>query len=137
MKTRVHIIGCGVSGLTTGIVLQDAGFETAILAAAMPQDTTSARAAAIWFPFQMGPIDKVNAWSSDSYAIFESLAQLPATGVHMGPQLELIAQESDAWWKDALPPHAIRAAQDSEIPAGFTMGYVMQVPIIETPIYLE
>ncbi len=136
MKAKITIIGAGVSGLTTGIVLLAAGYDVHIVTAAMPQDTTSARAAALWFPFQMGPVDQVNTWSKYSYEVFEALAADPTSGIHMRPLLELIAQEAYAWWKDALPPHAIRPACAAELPQGFTLGYVIQVPIIETPIYL-
>ena len=136
MKPKITIIGCGVSGLTTGIVLLEAGFPVEIVTAAMPADTVSARAAALWFPFQIGPADLANAWSKYAYSVFEALAADPQTGIHMRPMLEIIAQESDAWWKDALPPNAIRKARTEELPSGFALGYRMVVPIIETPIYL-
>ena len=136
MKPKITTIGCGVSGLTTGIVLLEAGFPVEIVTAAMPADTVSARAAAIWFPFQIGPADLANAWSKHAYSVFEALSNDPQTGVFMRPTLELIAQESDAWWLDALPANAIRRARADELPAGFALGYVMEVPTIETPIYL-
>jgi D-amino-acid oxidase len=137
MKPKITIIGSGVTGLTTGIVLLEAGYEVQIFTAALPHETTSARAAALWFPFQMGPVDLVNAWSKYSYGIFKNLAQDEGSGIFMRPLLELIAQESDAWWKDALPEEAIRPAKVNELPQGFQLGYVIQVPIIETPIYLD
>jgi D-amino-acid oxidase len=137
MKEQVTIVGCGVSGLTTGIVLREAGYDARIVTAAMPQDTVSARAAALWFPFQIGPVELVNLWSKIAYDRFVSLAADPTTGVRMAHLLQLIAQEADAWWKDALPSTAIRLARPDEMPAGFSVGYMMQVPIIETPIYLQ
>ncbi len=136
MKPKITIIGCGVSGLTTGIVLLDAGYDVEIVTTAMPTDTVSARAAALWFPFEIGPADLANTWSKYAYSIFETLADDPQTGIRMRKHLELIAQESDAWWIDALPATAIRKARVEELPDGFFMGYMMEVPIIETPIYL-
>lgn len=136
MKPKISIIGCGVSGLTTGIVLLESGFPVEIVTAAMPEDTVSARAAALWFPFQIGPADLANTWSKYAYSVFEKLANDPETGIHMRPHLELIAVESDAWWKNALPATAIRKARIDELPVGFVLGYQMVVPIIETPIYL-
>ena len=49
----------------------------------------------------------------------------------------LIDKEEDAWWKDALPKHQIRKARLSETPNGYHLGYVMNVPLISTPIYLD
>jgi D-amino-acid oxidase len=83
MKPRVAIIGAGVSGLTCGVVLAEAGYETAIFAAEPPAETTSAVAAAMWFPYDAEPLDKVIAWALQSYEVFRELSRDPATGVSM------------------------------------------------------
>jgi D-amino-acid oxidase len=137
MKRKVTVVGCGVSGLTTGIVLLRAGYAVHIMTESLPQDTVSARAAALWFPFQIGPVEQANTWSKVSYDVFLALSGNPAAGVQMRPLLELIETEADAWWRDALPQHAIRQARPEELPADFKLGYVIKVPIIETPIYLD
>ena len=45
---NILIIGCGVSGLTTGLALLDAGYEVTIWARDLPPATTSNVAAAVW-----------------------------------------------------------------------------------------
>jgi D-amino-acid oxidase len=46
----VLVVGAGVSGLTTAICLAEAGARVLIRAAALPAQTTSSVAGAIWGP---------------------------------------------------------------------------------------
>ncbi|MBK7407264.1 MAG: FAD-binding oxidoreductase [Saprospirales bacterium] len=55
MNRAVTIIGCGVSGLTTALVLQQEGWKVTIFTDQLSENTTSAIAAAIWFPTKFGP----------------------------------------------------------------------------------
>jgi D-amino-acid oxidase len=135
-KPMITVVGCGVSGLTTAIVLQRAGYSVRIVTENLPQDTTSAIAAAIWFPYQSGPVEAVNRWSRQTYFELEILAENPASGVSMVDFLELVQAKTDAWWLDALPAGAWRLAQAGELPLGHQLGYFMKVPMVETPIYL-
>jgi D-amino-acid oxidase len=47
---QAAVIGCGVIGLSTARVLQDAGFEVTMYARDLPPDTTSNRSGAQWSP---------------------------------------------------------------------------------------
>src|ERR1700691_4197385 len=58
----VLVIGAGVSGLTTGICLAEAGLSVTIRAAAPPGQTTSVAAGAVWGPVRVGPPDRVLGW---------------------------------------------------------------------------
>src|SRR5215510_31157 len=44
------VVGCGAVGLSTARVLQDRGFDVTIYARALPPDTTSNVAGAMWYP---------------------------------------------------------------------------------------
>lgn len=55
----VLVIGCGVSGLSTGIALLKEGYKVTIWAKDLPPNTTSNKAAAVWYPFLAAPVDKV------------------------------------------------------------------------------
>jgi D-amino-acid oxidase len=48
----------------------------------------------------------------------------------------LIEKEADAWWKNALPAGRITQANPADLPENFPLGYILTVPMIETPIYL-
>jgi D-amino-acid oxidase len=132
----ITVIGAGISGLTTAIVLLEAGYEVQIFTDKLPGKTTSAVAAAIWLPYEVQPKEKVNHWSLRSYKRFETLCNRPESGVSMVDLTTLIQIEDDAWWKDALPPGKIRKASAAELPEKFPLGYILIVPMIETPIYL-
>ena len=50
----VAVIGCGALGLTSGILLQQAGAKVTIYAKERPQETRSARATGTWSPARVG-----------------------------------------------------------------------------------
>lgn len=131
---EVVVIGCGVSGLTCGIVLQEAGYRVRIVTREMPEDTVSAVAAAIWYPFKAYPVDRVLGWGHQSFQIFQQLAQQPHTGVSLVTLWELFLEPApDPWWREAVP-HFSRLAT---LPPGYADGFELEVPLIETPIYLN
>src|SRR5215210_4260196 len=71
---RVIVVGAGVIGLTCAVRLLEAGHRVDVVARDLPLETTSAVAAAIWYPYRALPQDRVTAWSAASYAVFDRLA---------------------------------------------------------------
>jgi D-amino-acid oxidase len=136
-KGNVTVIGAGVSGLTTAAVLQEQGYAVTILTEKLPHETTSAVAAAIWFPYKANPREKVNQWSRTTYHRLQNLAATHSAeaGVYMVDLLELPDRERP-WWLPALPEGAARKALPKELPDGFRRGYFLHVPMIETQQYL-
>src|SRR5579859_3556704 len=81
-RPDVVVVGAGVIGLTTAVVLAEAGLRVRVDAERPPGATTSAAAGATWGPFMIGPEDRVAAWAATSMPIFEELAAGPdETGV--------------------------------------------------------
>ena len=80
--TRAAIVGAGVSGLTCAVVLSEAGVDVTVFAREIER-TTSAVAAAIWYPYHIASAAKVERWSRESYAKFEELARVDGSGVSM------------------------------------------------------
>lgn len=60
---RVIVVGCGVIGLTSAIVLQQRGFVVDIWARDLPPNTTSNKAAAFWYPYSIHPQARVRPWA--------------------------------------------------------------------------
>ena len=59
-KRRAAVIGCGVIGLSTARVLQDAGFDVTIYAREIPPETTSNVSGAQWTPSSVFENDHVD-----------------------------------------------------------------------------
>ncbi len=135
MKRRIGIVGAGVSGLTCGIVFQENGFETCVLAEEVGDRTNSAAAAAIWYPYDVGPGAEVVPSALISYGRFLELARDPRTGVSL-VELRVFSRAGPI----APPPwaqlFATRTLGAGEIPASFASGFSIRVPLIETTKYL-
>ena len=81
MNRSVAIVGAGVSGLTCGVVFAERGHCTAIFAKETGQRTTSAAAAAVWFPYHVEPAERVIPLALETYHVLADLVRLPETGV--------------------------------------------------------
>ncbi|MFM9583117.1 FAD-dependent oxidoreductase [Streptomyces caniscabiei] len=77
---RIAVVGGGVSGLTTGVALLEAGLSVRLMAAEVPGPTSLA-AGAMWGPYLVEPWARVREWSLTSLSEFRSLAGDPTTGV--------------------------------------------------------
>lgn len=132
----VMVVGCGVSGLSCGIRLLDRGLRVAIVARELPPRTTSDVAAAVWYPYRAYPLDRVLAWGRATAEELRALEPDPAAGVHTTTLLELFPEPvPDPWWKDAVT--GFRRLALEEVPHGYGDGYVVEVPLVETPIYMR
>lgn len=133
----VVVVGSGVIGLSTAILLRESGLEVLVRTAAPPPATTSAVAAALWLPYKAYPEDRVLAWGKRTYGIFEELARNPEeTGARMREGFELWREPvPDPWWTSAVPN--VRRCREDELPPGFRDGHAFSVPVVEMPIYLR
>ena len=101
---RAIVVGAGVAGLTTAVRLREAGIEADVVARDEPLETTSAVAAALWYPYRALPIERVTAWSAQTYAALAGLAGVAGSGVRMLAGTELLAPDApDPWWREAVP----------------------------------
>lgn len=77
------VVGAGVIGLTTAVLLAEAGWGVRVLARDLPADTTSAAAGAMWGPYLVEPRDRVHTWAIHSLRTFTGLAGAQSTGVRL------------------------------------------------------
>jgi D-amino-acid oxidase len=156
---RVAIVGAGVSGLTCGVVLAEDGYRTAIFAKETGQQTTSGVAAAVWFPYDAEPAEKVIPWALRTFDVLADLARVPESSVSMIETRQFLRsgeiQIPD--WAISLgacvipseaegsgcagskvsprdPSTPLRSAQDGH---GFASGFSIEVPLMDTTIYLD
>src|SRR5881409_2014016 len=81
MKRRIAIVGAGVSGLTCGVLFAERGYRTAIFAKETGQQTTSGAAAALWFPYDAEPAEKLITWALQTYKVLVDLTKNSRSGV--------------------------------------------------------
>lgn len=132
---RITVVGGGVSGLTTALVLRRRGHEADVVAAAPGTASTSVYAAAIWWPVFDEPRDLVTAWARRGLGVFEGLVDDPAAGV----QIIQITEYADHpismhGWDEWIP--GFRALRTDELPAGRAAGVTMTVPQVTPTVYL-
>jgi D-amino-acid oxidase len=155
MAERVAIVGAGVSGLTCGVVLAERGFHTAIFAKEIGQQTTSGAAAAIWFPYDAQPAEKVIPWALETYQALIDLTRDERSGVSM-VDLRQFSRTGEIQIPDWAVPLGARRLSDVATAlcrrAGgspgerldtarrlhhFKSGFSLNVPLTDTTIYLD
>jgi D-amino-acid oxidase len=112
MPKSVAIVGAGVSGLTSAIVFAERGSRTAIFAEETGQGTTSGAAAAIWYPYDAEPADKVIAWALETYKVLVHLARDERSGVSM-IELRTFSRTGEIQvpeWANAIGVRQLRAS---------------------------
>lgn len=134
----VAVVGAGVVGLTAAIALQQRGHRVAILARDLPKATTSAVAAAIWYPYLAEPRDRVLRWSTRTFATLAAEAAVAAESgapVRMQEVVEWFADAApDVWWRGAVPD--VEPLPADRIPPGYRSGIRARVPVCDTRRYL-
>jgi D-amino-acid oxidase len=129
---RVTVVGAGVVGLTCAVRLLEEGHRVDVLARDLPLETTSAVAAATWYPYRAFPLDRALAWSTRSYDAFAGLAGVDGPGVTMRSGIEVFAAPQDEpWWRSAVP-----ALDHVSPPAGYGDAWTFEAPVVEMPVYL-
>jgi D-amino-acid oxidase len=155
MKHRVAIVGAGVSGLTCGVVFAEGGHRTTIFAREIGQQTTSAVAGALWFPYDVEPADKAIPWALETYQTLVELARNGENGVSMIElyQLSRIGEIQIPDWAVPLGARRLSAVATALCRrAGgsraqrvdtarrlqdFQSGFSLRVPLMDTTIYLD
>jgi D-amino-acid oxidase len=163
MPESVAIIGAGVSGLTCGVVFAERGHGTVIFAKEVAQQTTSGAAAAVWFPYDAEPLEKVIPWALKTFDVLANLARVPATGVSM-IELRQFSRTREIQIPDWAIPLGAQTVIPSEVENGaageaatwtgrpeaertgseritslesFSSGFSLRVPLMDTTIYLD
>ncbi len=106
--TGVAVVGGGIIGLSTAIVLAERGVAVTLISGQRPEETTSAVAAAYWTPSFIGQYD--HRWAVDTFFELAKFSDLPGSGVTPSDVEEWLDEESIAtlddlleevfWWRD-------------------------------------
>ena len=134
MVDGVRVIGAGVIGLTTAVVLAEAGADVEVVSSREPHATTSAAAGAMWDPYLVQPASLVERWSRTTLTALTELSADPATGVRLvrGTHESRTPCELPFW----APLVDARLCSPDELRPGFVMGWRYRAPVVDMPGYL-
>jgi D-amino-acid oxidase len=132
---HIIVLGCGVSGLSCGIRLLEAGHTVELWGRELPPDTTSDIAAAVWYPYRAYPQERVMGWAQRTFDVLCELARYSEAFIQVVRGVELFTEPvPDPWWAPCVP--SFRRATAEELIPGYSHGYSFEAPIIEMPRYL-
>lgn len=125
-RPEVLVLGGGVIGLTTAVLLAEAGRRVRVWAREPAGRTVSAVAGGLCWPYRLEPADLAADWATDSLRVFAGLAADPGrTGVRM-------VTGTMGW--DAWPsPGWAEAVAAARVPGGVRA----RTPLIDMPVYLR
>jgi D-amino-acid oxidase len=134
MTLRAVVVGSGVSGLTTAVVLAESGWDVTIVTERAWPDTTSRVAGAFWLPYLSAGRD-VSRWATTTYDVLAALADQGAPGVRLGELIEggPVAVGIPMWAKIA---EGVRVLRPEELQAGWVDGFCCLVPVVDMGRYL-
>ncbi len=131
---EIIVIGSGVIGLSAARALQQAGCDVHIVTHELPLATTSAAAGAVWSG--SGLEGRSRAWAGATLERFFELIEEPANGIKRQRMREVYAERvPDPWYRDRLP--FFQRLSTHELRPGLSDGYLMDVPMVAPPIYLQ
>ncbi|KOT97849.1 amino acid oxidase [Streptomyces sp. NRRL F-4711] len=131
---EVVVVGGGVIGLTTAVVLAERGRRVRLWTREPVERTTSVVAGGLWWPYRIEPVALAQAWALRSLDVYEELAARPEeTGVRLSEGVlgETTPDEVGAWASARLP--GLRAATAGEY-AG--VGLWARLPLVDMSAHL-
>ncbi len=146
MGAEVIVVGGGVIGLSTAVVLAEGGVGPPLLerkprawgrvrvwSKEPPAQTTSAVAGAICWPYRIEPLDKVVDWSVRSLRVYEQIAASPEeSGVRLVTGVMTDASMLGAWAGALTDARTVTG-----LPQGYEQGLQATVPVLDMPVYLR
>ncbi|MDX2698750.1 FAD-dependent oxidoreductase [Streptomyces ipomoeae] len=133
-NSDVIVVGGGVVGLTTAVVLAERGRHVRVWAREPVERTTSAVAGGLWWPYRIEPEALAGDWALESLAVYEELAARSdetgvrmVEGVHGETALDRLGE-----WASRVP--GLRAATAEEYPG---TGLWARLPVIDMPVHLR
>lgn len=131
---RVTVVGAGVVGLSVAHELAAGGNAVTVVADRPAEDSVSAVAAAVWFPYR-SEAPALATWLARSLDRFTTLAGEEATGVDLREGMVVERRTGvDRSWTAAVAGH--RPATADELPPGALAGVRVRLPVITMSEYL-
>ncbi len=135
---KITLLGAGVAGLTTAVVLQEAGYQVNVCAREFSPHTTSDLAGAIWYPSHNAPVERTKNWGLSTLKELLRLYEeegAEVTGIRLVKGVRhFFRQVGNPWWRESVPQ--FRILPESERAERARTSYEYTVPLIDMPHYL-
>lgn len=134
---KVGVIGGGVIGLTSGIVLAEAGHDVEILTRDPFEKMTSYAAAAICYPYGVEQSARVMKWFHQTYNVIENVRSLPEVGIYPAKWRKLSRAdrfEYPFWFHDIHGARELKKG-DPLLPEGFESGISADLLVMGVDVY--
>ncbi|MFJ9543626.1 FAD-dependent oxidoreductase [Streptomyces sp. NPDC101225] len=134
MNNDVIVVGGGVVGLTTAVVLAERGVRVRVWTRDPAERTTSAVAGALWWPYRIEPVARAREWALRSLDVYEELAGDPeVTGVRLveGVLGEADLDRAESWAASRVP--GLRASTPGEYAGS---GLWARLPLVDMLTHL-
>ena len=129
------VIGAGVIGLTIAHELARDGHRVHVVAEQDASATVSGVAGALWYPYAIDSSPATLAQLTAGLRRFEHLAEQPGSGVQLRGGLLVQRENSPRDWMQVISRRT--AAEPGQLPPGVPAGYLLTLPLIDTPHYLR
>ena len=140
MANKIIIAGAGISALSCAYLLaKKKMYDITIVAKEFSPNITSNKAAAFWFPYHVRNDKRGIAWVQRSYEFYKEFSKIEATGISIKTLQKFLRKgmaENEPEWLEFMPKGSTRKMEQSELPDLYDEGYEVQVPLIETQIFL-
>jgi len=137
MGKKIAVIGAGISGMSTALLLAEKGHSLHIISKSFSPNITSNRAAAFWFPYHVRNDKRGINWCRTAFEYYKAHTG-DETGISMKKIIKAVKNNTgdDDSWVEFMPPNQVRLLENGDAPKGYDKAYEAHVPLIETQIFL-
>ncbi|KAF7727779.1 hypothetical protein EC973_007010 [Apophysomyces ossiformis] len=145
-QPTIHVIGAGVTGLTTALLLRMNGYDVTILAKDFPDDQNDAEfnsrcAGTAWKPTATHSETRLQRYEATSFKMLWEMARNHPSeaGIMVVPAYDYYENaekdQDHPWWKYTVP--GFESVCKKELPPNMNAGYHFTTVVINSQRYLQ
>lgn len=149
-RSRICVLGAGISGLSTAVQIQNTGLdaEIFIIADKFLHETTSAAAAGLWCPYLVGdtPVQRQKCWADTTFHHLKELYMSDSCGESGVTQMSgyivfkeenLKYSDLNPFWRNTVWNFRVLSSEDlAQIP-GYKAGLFFTTFLAESAVYMK
>ncbi len=132
---NIGIVGAGIIGVNTGLVLAQDGHNVTILSRDRIQKTTSWAAAAMCYPVNVEETQRCRDWFNTSIEHMKRLSEIEGSGVHEVDWMKCTreARFNAPFWLNCVDDW--RLLQEDECPQSYVSGLYARIHAMHVDVY--